>query len=97
MKVICIGGDGTWYNPSEYRKTFPWSKKRWVYRPGPKKDDVLVVEGDGFDEHGKFYVFAEWPERKFNAKCFKPLPESTAEFKEVTYSEIKKEAPVSAN
>lgn len=97
MKVICIGGNGEWYNPAEYHKKFPWSKKRFVYRPGPKKDDILLVEETGTDEYGDFYVFAEWPGRQFNAKCFKPLPESTTEFKEVTFSEIKKEAPVSAN
>lgn len=96
MKVICTNG-GNWYSLHGYIKKHWWSKKKNEPVNGPKKDEVLTVIEEDYDEGEKYYRFMEWPKRAYLSKYFRPIDEEQAQFKEVTYSEIKKEVPVSAN
>lgn len=102
MKVKCVYR-GNWVKMFKYVRKYWWSKKKKKKSTGPKYGDILTVESHYYVEGNMFYQFIEWPslsnddQRGFLATCFKPIDEEKAQFEEVTYSEIKKEVPVSAN
>lgn len=96
MKVVCIL-DGEWYYKGKWYKRFFWSKKRRIKATGPKKDEVSTVESEYWRDGEKYYRLVEWPRDDnggYDAAAFRPLQESTTEYKEVTFTEIKKETPI---
>lgn len=102
MKVRCIAS-GSWIAAGQFVRKHWWSKKTPRRIAGPKRGDILTVEGEYWNEGSKYYQFMEWPKsddearRGYDSDCFKPIDEEQAQFEEVTFSEIKKEVPVSAN
>lgn len=101
MKVRCTA-DGSWHYERWYSVLFFWRARSRKWAKGPKKGDIVTVQREYWSEGEKFYNLVEWPLVDgmlpgYDATCFEPLQELATEFEEVTYSEIKKEVPVSAN
>lgn len=99
MKVKCISA-GAWQVYGVFTRKHWWSKKTPKPAKGPKKDDIVSVEDEHWHEGEKYYRLVEWPTPPgtgYDAACFKPIDEEQAQFEEVTFSEIQKEVPASAN
>lgn len=99
MKVRCTNDKG-WVFSDVFIKKWPWSKKKNKPWKGPKKGDIVTVVNEYWNDGEKWYRLMEWPVPNnggYNSKHFTPIDEEQAKFEEVTYSEIKKEVPVSAN
>ena len=89
MKFCCINNEG-W--ESLIKKTESL---------GPQMGDIVTKVGEQAFGGQLYFIFSEWPEgdNSYRGDCFIPINESAekAEMKEVEFTKIKKEVPISAN
>lgn len=96
MKVKCIGVN-QWLCRNQFIKKWPWSKRQPKPYNGPKKDEIVTVEGEYYSDGIKYYRLLEWPlqgDGGYEASYFVPIDEYYSEFKEVTFEKIKEKVPV---
>lgn len=94
MKVKCIKmWHSGWWLSNRFEKKYFWSKKKQVYKKGPKYGDTLTVTDEGYYQGHKYFLLKEWPEEGdgFLAEMFVPIEES---YEKITFKEIKEKASI---
>lgn len=91
IEMVCIAVEG-----SLWVRCLP-PKERM---PGPKRGDIVTKMGERTIGGELYFILKEWPDPEgYKAEAFVPLNKTSQkeEMKTVTFTEIEKELPVSAN